>query len=86
MSIIICSHPLNEQLEQITLLEGGKLSFYLLNEEGLEPIVLPWKCHRGGIMELCGNCSNCTKFQFSAEKVFRDILFFVIVNHFVSAM
>jgi len=41
----IHSHPLNEQ--QITLFEGGKLWFYLLNGEGLEPIVLPWKSHSG---------------------------------------
>ena len=51
----ICPHPLNEHHEQITLLKGGKLRFYLLNEEGLEPVVLPWKCHNGHIMELCDN-------------------------------
>ena len=45
---------------------------FLFNEEGLEPIVLPWKCHNGHIMELCDNCNNCTKFQFYAENVFRD--------------
>ena len=60
-AVHICSHPLNEQHEQITLLEGGKLWFYLLNKEGLQPIVLPWKCHNRHIMELCDNCNNCTK-------------------------
>ena len=53
--------------EWTTLLERGKLWVYLWNEEGLEPIVLPWKCHSGHIMELCDNCNNCTKFQFYAE-------------------
>ena len=79
------SHPLNEQHEQITLLEGGKL--YLLNEEDLETIVLPWKCHDGHvhIMELCDDRNNCAKFQFYAEKVFRGIPFFVIL-HFMSTM
>jgi len=80
----ICSHPLNEQHEQITLLEG-ELPFYLLNEEGLEPIVLPQKCHSGHIMEL-DNCNNCTKFQFYTEKVFGDIPLFVILDHFMSTM
>ena len=74
---------MNEQEEQITLLEGGKLCFYPLSGEGLEPIVLPWKCHSGYIMELCDECDNCTKFQFYTEKVFRDIPFFVILHHFV---
>ena len=39
-NVHIRSHPLNEQQERITLLDGGKLGFYLLNGEGLEPIVL----------------------------------------------
>ena len=30
-NVHIRSQPLNEQQEQITLLEGGKLGFYLLN-------------------------------------------------------
>ena len=34
------------------------------------------------IMELCDNCNNCTKFQFYTEKVFGDIPFFVILDHF----
>ena len=84
-NVHICSHPLNEQQGQITLLEGGKLSFYLLNGEGLEPIVLPWKCHSEHMMELCDECNNCTKFQFFTEKVL-DIPFFVILHHFVSSM
>ena len=78
----IRSHPLNEQQEQITLLEGVNTLIYLLNGEGLEPIVLPWKCHSEHIMELCDECNNCTKFQFYTEKVFRDIPFFVILHHF----
>ena len=80
-NVHICLHPLNEQQEQITLFEGGKLWFYPLNGEGLEPIVLPWKCHSGHIMELCDECNNCTKFQFYTEKVVRDIAFFVILHH-----
>ena len=62
------SHLLNEQQEQITLLEGGKLWFSPLTGEGLEPIVLPWKCHSGHIMELCDECNYCTEFQFYTEK------------------
>ena len=42
-NVHISSHPLNKQ-EQVTLPEGEKLWFYLLNGESLEPIVLPWKC------------------------------------------
>ena len=34
----------------------------------------------------CDNSNNCTKFQFYAEKVFRDIPFFVILNHFMSTV
>ena len=72
-NVHISSHPLNKQQEQITLLEGENSD--LLNGEGLEPIVLPWKCHSGNIMKLCGDCNNCTKFQFYTKKVFRDIPF-----------
>ena len=82
----IRSHPRHEQQGLIALLEGGKLRFYLLNGEGLEPITLPWKCHHGHIMELCGECNNCTKVQFDTEKIFRDIPFFVISHHFVSTL
>ena len=53
------------------------------NIASIEPIVLPWKCHGGYIMELCNECNNCIKFQFYAENVFRDIPFFVTLNHFV---
>jgi len=63
-NVHIRSHLLNEQQEQITLLEGGKLWFSPLNGESLEPIVLPWKCHSGHIMELCDECNYCTEFQF----------------------
>ena len=49
----IYSHPLNEQQEQMTILEGGKFWFYPLNGEGLEPILLPWKCYSGHSMEYC---------------------------------
>ena len=52
----------------------------------VEPIVLPWKCHREYIMELCDECNNCTKFQFYTENVFRDIPFFVISHHFMSIL
>ena len=80
-NVHIHSHPLNEHQEQITLLEGGKLWFYLLKGESLELIVLPWKCHSEHIVELCNECNNCIKFQFHREKVFRDIPFFVILHH-----
>ena len=63
----IYSHPLNEQQEQITIIpEGGKFRFYPLNGEGLEPILLPWKCYSGHSMEVCDESNNCTKF-FSSE-------------------
>ena len=61
---------------KISLFEGGKLWFYLSKGEGLGLIVLPWKCHREHIVELC---DECTKFQFHTEKAFRDIPFFVII-------
>ena len=82
-NVQIRSHPLNEQQERITLL-GGKLGFYLLNGEGLEPIVLLWKCQSGHIMELCDEYNNCTQFQFYTLKAFRDISFFVMLHGFVS--
>ena len=91
LPLVLCnvhlySHPLNEQQDQITFLNGGKLSFSSLNGEGLEPIVLSWKCHSGHIMELCDECNNCTKFQLYKEKVVRDINFFVILHHFVATI
>ena len=46
----------------------GKSDFTPLDGEGLEPIVLPWKCYSGHIMELCDECNKCTKFQFYTEK------------------
>ena len=79
-NVHIRSQLLNEQQEQITLLEGGKLRFFPLNGEGLEPIVLPWKYHSGH-MEFCDECNNRTEFQFYAEKVVSDIQFFVISHH-----
>ena len=78
----IRSHPLHKQQGLIGLLQGGKLWFYLSNGEGLEPIMLLWKCHSGHIMERCDECNNCTKFY--TEKAFRDIPFFVISHHFLS--
>ena len=85
-NVHIRSHLLNEQQEQITLFEGGKLGFSTLNGEGLEPILLPWKCHKGHFMELCEECNHCAEFQFFIEKVVRDIQFFVISHHFVSLL
>ena len=63
-NVHIRSHPLNEQQEQITLLEGGKLWFSRLSGEGLDPFLLPWKCHSGHIMELRDERNDSTKFQF----------------------
>ena len=50
-----------------------------MNEEDLKPIMLPWKCHIGHIMELCDECKNYTKFQFCTKKVLRDIRFFFVI-------
>ena len=72
-NVHIRSHPLNEQQKQITLLEGGKVWFSTWNGESLEPILLPWKCHKGHFMKLCEERNNCTEFQFYTEKVVRDI-------------
>ena len=85
-NVHICLHPWNEHQEQITLLEGGILWFYPLERVGLNPIVLPWKCYSGHIMELCDEYDNGTKFQFYAEEVLRGIPFFVILHHFVSTL
>ena len=85
-NVHIHSHPLNEQQEQITILEGGKLWFYPLNREGLEPILLPWKCYSGQNTELCDESNKCAKFQFHTQKVFRDIAFFVILHHFEATL
>ena len=43
--------------------------------------MLPWKNHSGYIMKL--KCKNCIKFQLYAEKVVRNINFFVILHNFV---
>ena len=86
-NVHISSHPLNKQPEQITLLEGENSDFIFWMERAWrEPIVLPWKCHSGNIMKLCGECNNCTKFHFYTKKVLPDIPFFVILQHFVSTM
>ena len=61
-----------------------KKVFSSLIGEGLEPIVLPWKCHSGHIMELCDEYNNCTKFQLYTEEVARDIKFVVILHHFLA--
>ena len=82
-NVHIRSQPLNEQQEQITLLEGGKLWFSPLNGEGLEPIVLPWKCHSGHMMELCDECNNCNEFQFLDRKSwerFNFLWFYTILS------
>ena len=55
-NVDIRSHLVKEQ-EQI---ERGKRLFYPLNGEGLLPIVLPWKCHSGHIVEVCDECNNRT--------------------------
>ena len=67
-NVHIRSYPVNEQQEQITLLEGKKTDFSPLNGEGVEPIVLAWKCHSGHIMELCDECNNCTVSFSSIQK------------------
>ena len=81
--LVLCNvhirlHPLNDQQEQITPLEGGKRWFYPLNGESPKYIVLPWKPHSGYTMELCDECNNCTKFQFYTKNVLRDIFLLYI--------
>ena len=76
-NVRIRSHPLNEQQDEITLLDEGKLWFSSLNGEGLEPIVLPWKCHRGHIMELCDECNNCACSFSSVQKTLWERLNFL---------
>lgn len=44
-NVYIRSPTLNEQLEQLTFLEGGKLWFHPMNAEGPEPIALKYKGH-----------------------------------------
>ena len=44
--------------------------------------MLPWKCHSGNIMKRCGDCNNCTKFQFYREKIFGDTPSFVMLHNF----
>ena len=71
-NVHICSHPLNEQQEQITLLEGGKFEWRGPGAHSVGMEMSQWD-----IMELCDECkNNCTKFQFYTEKAFRDIPFF----------
>jgi len=54
---------------------------------GTHCVATNWlKCYNGHIMELCDNCNNRTKFQFHAEKVFRNNPFFVTLNNFMSTM
>ena len=45
--------------------------------------MLPWKCHSGNFIKLCGDCNNCTKFQFYTEKIFGDTPSFVMLQNFV---
>ena len=71
-NVRIHSHTLNEQQEQITLLEEGKLWFSPLSGEGLEPIELPWKSHCGHNFVIT---VTTVQFQFYVEKVVRDIQF-----------
>ena len=39
-----------------------------LNEEDLKPIMLPWKCHIGLIMELCDECKIVLSFSSVQKK------------------
>ena len=38
----------------------GIVVYYSLDGESLEPIVLPWKCHKEHAMELCDEYNNYT--------------------------
>ena len=77
-NVNIRSHPLNEHQKHTTLLEGRELWLYHLDGEGLKPILLPWKYHKGRSMGLWAEYKNFTKFQFYTENVFKVIPFFVI--------
>ena len=55
-NVHILSHLLNEQQEQITLLEGGKLGFSTLNGEGLEPLC----CHGNVTVDISWNFVSVT--------------------------
>ena len=71
----IRSHPLNEHQKHTTLLEGRELWLYHLDGEGLKPILLPWKYHKGRSMGFWAKYKNFTKFQFYTENVFKVIPF-----------
>ena len=77
-NVLIHSHPLNEQhQDQITLLERDKLRFHPLDGEGLEPIVLPWKCHTGRSIAM----SVITLQSFSSTQRKSSLQSFLILQH-----
>ena len=80
----IRSQALNEDPEQIALIGEGNSEFILWMERAWNPLC----CGNVTVddMELCDEYNNCKKFQFYAEKVFRDIPFFVILHNFVSIL
>ena len=82
----IRSHPLNEHPEQIALLGEGNSDFIVWMERAWSPLCCHGNVTVDHIMELCDEYSNCKKFLFYAEKVFRDIPYFVILLHVVSAL
>ena len=86
-NVHISSHPLNKQQEQIQKHFWTEKTLILSFEwRGPGAHCVAMEMSRGNIMKLCGECNNCTKFQFYTEKVFRDLPFFVILHHFVSTM
>ena len=73
INYLLCVMSIFAHTHGITLLERRKLCFYHLDGAGLEPIVLPWKCHNGHIMELY-EYNNCTKFLMKLLEVLKSIL------------
>ena len=77
-NIHISSHPLNKQQEQITLPEGKNSDFIFWMEITWSPL-----CCHGNVMKLCGECNNCTKFQFYTKKsseIFHFLWFYIILS------
>ena len=51
-----------------------------MNGEGLEPIVLPWKCHSGNITKLCGDFKTIQSFssvQKRSSEIFHFLQFYI---------
>ena len=86
MSIIISSHPLNKQQEQMTLLEGENTDFIFWMEKAWRPL-----CFHGYVtVEISWNfavfVTTVQSFSSIQKKSSEIFHFFVILDHFVSTM